>query len=645
MKNRKPSCGTQIEVRFIARTALLAFAWLMGVSSNLLAQGAREEGWPAYGNDGGGRKYSNAEEITRENVGKLKLAWTYRTGALDAKTKLIEKAAFEATPILVEGKLYLSTPYDHVIALDPRTGTKIWEFDPEVNLGKSYSEVTSRGVSAWVDTKAKAGEACRLRILIGTIDARLIAVDGETGKKCAGFGAEGTIDLAKDAATQTVWTGGYEVTSPVAVSGEVVIVGSSIADNWRVDTGRGIVRGFDARTGKLRWTWDPIPWAQETQPHSGAGNAWSIISVDEARDLAFVPTGSPSPDYFGGIRKGDDKWANSVVALKASTGEFVWGFQVVHHDLWDYDVAAQPMLFTWKDGTPAVAISTKMGRVFVLNRLNGTPLLPVEEKKVPQTDIVGEASWATQPASVISLVPEKFEAGDVWGVTPEDVNWCQDRIAESRNEGIFTPPSLKGSVIVPGNVGGVNWGGAAYDTQRHLLFANTNRLVAWVKLIPRAEFEAQEKKEQTNRIYGEFAEQSPSAYGMYRTFLFAPSKLPCNAPPWGTTAAVDLFTGKKVWEVPLGTMIPSKETGSINLGGPMATAGGLVFTSATIDPYLRALDSESGKELWKVELPAGGQATPMTYKVDGRQYVVIAAGGHGKLHSKQGDYVLAFTLP
>jgi quinoprotein glucose dehydrogenase len=361
--------------------------------------------------------------------------------------------------------------------------------------------------------------------------------------------------------------------------------------------------------------------------------------------LVFVPTGSASPDYFGGIRKGDNKWANSVVALRASTGEFVWGFQVVHHDLWDYDVASQPTLFAWKDNTPAIAISTKMGHVFVLNRLSGVPLLPVEERRVPKTDVTGEESWPTQPFTAISLVPEKFEPGDAWGPTPKDAKWCRDTIEESRSEGIFTPPSLKGSVIVPGNVGGVNWGSAAYDPQHHLLFANTNRLVAWVKLILRQNYDSETHAGQNNRIYGEFAEQDPSPYGMYRTFLFSPSGLPCNAPPWGTTAAVDLFTGKKAWDVPLGTLIPGKETGSINLGGPMATGGGLVFTSATITPYLTAFDSETGKQLWHYELPAGGQATPMTYMLDGRQFVVIAAGGHGKLHSKQGDFVLAFTLP
>ena len=605
---------------------------------------AGDTGWTAYGGDGGGMRYSGAKEIDRSNVGKLKLAWSYRTGALDVKTKLIEKAAFEATPILAEGKLFLSTPYNHVIALDPEKGTKLWEYDPGVDLEKSYSEVTSRGVSVWIDAAGKAGQVCRLRIFLGTLDARLIALDGETGKVCGDFGEKGQVNLGRDAETQLDWRGGYEVTSPPAIAKDVVIVGSSIADNWRVDTGRGIVRGFDARTGKLRWTWDPIPWALETKPHSGAGNAWSMISVDVEHDLALVPTGSASPDYFGGIRKGDNKWANSVVALKASTGEFVWGFQVVHHDLWDYDVAPQPTLFTWKDGTPAVVINTKMGHVFVLNRLTGAPLLPVEERKVPQTDIAGEQSWPTQPFSTISLVPEKFEASDAWGPTPEDAKFCRDRIEESRNEGIFTPPSLKGTVVAPGNVGGVNWGSAAYDPQRHLMFANTNRLVAWVKLIPREKYAEETKGTQNNRIFGEFGDQTPSQYGMYRTFLFSPSKAPCNAPPWGTTVAVDLFSGKILWDVPLGTLIPGMQTGSINLGGPMVTAGGLVFTAAAIEPVVRAFDSESGKELWKYEMPASGQATPMTYVVKGRQYLVIAAGGHGKMHSKQGDWVLGFAL-
>jgi quinoprotein glucose dehydrogenase len=609
------------------------------------AQAAKDSGWPTYGSDPGGSRYSTAAQINRGNVSSLKVAWTSRTGANDISTKLIRKAAFEATPILADGKLFLSTPYNHVIALEPDTGKKLWEYDPGVNLERNYSEVTSRGVSAWRGDHEKAGAACSLRIFLGTLDARLIALDANSGKLCADFGSGGTVDLNKDAATQTEWTGGYQVTSPPAIYHDLVIVGSSIADNWRVDTGRGIVRAFDARSGKLQWTWDPIPWAKDTQPRTGAGNAWGVFSVDAEHDLVFVPTGSAAPDYFGGIRKGDDKWANSVVALSASTGKFVWGFQVVHHDLWDYDVASQPTLISWKDGTPAVVINTKMGHVFVLNRLTGVPLLPVEERAVPRSDIAGEESSPTQPFSTISLVPEKFEATDTWGPKPEDSKWCADKIAASRNEGIFTPPSLKGTVQAPGNVGGVNWGSAAYDPQEHRMIANTNRLVAWVKLIPRADYAAEVNKNQDNRIYGEFGDQMPSPYGLYRTFLFSPTGTPCNAPPWGTTEAVDLFTGKVAWNVPLGTFVPGKQTGSINLGGPMATAGQLVFTSATIDPHIHAFDSDTGKELWTYELPAAANATPMTYTWKGKQYLVIAAGGHGKLGSKQGDYVIAFSLP
>jgi quinoprotein glucose dehydrogenase len=605
----------------------------------------QDVGWANYGNDAGGTRHSASRQIDRSNVARLQLAWSYRTGAMQREIELKRKATFESTPVLVENRLYLTTPYNHVIALDPQTGTRLWEYDPAVNLSQNYSEVASRGVSAWRDSRATTGQPCRLRIFTGTLDGRLIALDGETGKPCADFGSLGHVSLTGAVALAPEWQGGYQVTSAPAVFDDVVIVGSSIADNWKVDTERGIVQAFDARTGKSRWTWNPTPWADSTQPRTGGGNAWSTLSVDAERDLVFVPTGSSSPDYFGGIRKGDNKWANSVVALRASTGQFVWGFQVVHHDLWDYDVAAQPTLLTWKDGTPAVVINTKMGHVFVLNRLTGAPLIPVEERPVPQTDIPGEQSWPTQPHTAISLVPAGFGPSDTWGPTPEDVAWCQAKVRSSRSEGIFTPPSLQGTIVYPGNVGGVNWGSAAYDPERHIMVANTNRLIAWVKLIPREQFAAETHKQQDNRIYGEFGTQRGAAYGIYRTFIFSPSGLPCNAPPWGTTKAIDLFSGKELWDVPLGTMVPNQQTGSINLGGPIITAGGLVFTSAAMDSYFRAFDIESGKELWRYELPAGGQATPMTYTLDGKQYVVIAAGGHGKLGTKQGDYVLAFTLP
>ncbi len=548
-------------------------------------------------------------------------------------------------PILVDGKLFLSTPYDHVIALNAVSGAKIWEFDPKLEHPYGFSEVTSRGVSAWRDTSAKAGKPCALRIFIGTLDARLIALDLETGKPCLDFGTNGEVDLTNEVKLRD--PGDYQVTSAPAIFKDLVITGSSLGDNRAVTLERGIVRAFDVRTGKLRWTWDPIaPWAYQTSPRTGAGNAWSTISIDASQDLAFIPTGSASPDYYGGFRKGDNKWANSVVALRASTGEFVWGFQVVHHDLWDYDVASQPALFAWKDGTPAIAITTKMGRVFVLNRLTGVPLLPVEERPVPKSEIPGEESWPTQPASTVSLVPEKLSVEDAWGKDDKEKQWCAEQIKAARSGDIFIPPSLQGTLVFPSNVGGVNWGSAAYDPQRHLLFVDTNRLPMFVKLIPRAELDAARKNAtDSDRLHGEFARQTGAPYAMFRTPLLAPSGLPCNTPPWGTVAAVDLFEGKKVWDVPLGSFIPGMNTGTITLGGPMVTAGGIVFTGAAMDNYLRAFDSETGKEIWKYQLPAGGQATPMTYSIGGKQYLVIAAGGHGKLGTKQGDYVIAFSLP
>jgi quinoprotein glucose dehydrogenase len=620
----------------------LVLAILCGPEGGDCLAQTKDVGWPNYGNDAGGARFSEARQIDANNVGQLKVAWTFRTGALDEKRELNEKATFETTPILVDGKLFLSTPWDQVIALDPAKGTKIWEFDPELDLTNGYSEATSRGVSAWQDAKAKPGSACALRIFIGTITARLIALDGQTGKPCADFGTEGRVDLTRDVELRNV--GDYQVTSAPSIAGDLVVVGSSIGDNRAVQVERGIVRAFDARTGEQRWSWDPIPWGKNTKPRTGAGNAWSTISVDAEHDLVFVPTGSAAPDYFGGIRKGDNKWANSVVALKASTGEFVWGFQVVHHDLWDYDVASQPTLFTWKDKTPAIAITTKMARVFVLNRLNGKPLLPVEEIAVPKTDIPGDEAWPTQPSG-ISTVPEGLKASDAFGTSEEDRKWCEDRIKASRSEGIFTPPSLQGTIVYPGNAGGVNWGSSAFDPQRHLLIMNTNHLAMWVRLIERDKLGAVYSDREKNRMSGEFARQSGAPYGMYREPCLGPKGTPCTPPPWGTTEAVDLFTGTKAWDVPLGSYKKDGHTGTINFGGPIVTAGNLVFTAGSTDNLIHAFDAANGKEIWSYELPASGQATPMTYVVGGKQYVVIAAGGHGKLGTKQGDYVVAFALP
>jgi len=628
------------------------------------AQSAAKE-WPAYGRDAGGSRYSPLDQINRDNVKNLKVAWTYSTGAASEKGRSVKNAAFEATPIFVDGTLYLSTPFNRVIALDPETGKQRWTYDPKVDLSKDFSELTSRGVSTWVDTKTKTGS--RRTIYVATIDARLIALDAESGAPRKDFGQDGQVDLSRDVriVDRKDW-GNYQVTSPPAVIGDLIIVGSSIGDNRAVELERGVVRAYDARTGALRWSWDPIPtqpddperntWEGESATRTGAANAWSIISVDEARGLIFVPTSSPSPDFYGGERKGSNRYANSVVALRASTGKVVWHFQVAHHDLWDYDVASQPMLISVKRNgreVPAVAVGTKIGHLFLLNRETGKPLFPVEERAVPQTSVQGEASSPTQPFPTLprAIVPQKLTPDDAWGITPADRDACRERIKSLRSEGLFTPPSLEGTIIFPGNVGGMNWSGMSYDAKRGLLIANTNRLATVVKLIPRDDYNKLRTSGEANRLKGEFGRQTGAPYAMYREPLRGPSGAPCNPPPWGALTAVDMNTGEVRWEVSLGqipqlSMFPkSSEWGSINLGGSTVSAGGLVFIAAAMDNYLRAFDIETGKELWKAELPASAQATPMTFEKNGKQYIVICAGGHGKLGTKMGDSVVAFALP
>lgn len=622
--------------------------------------------WPAYGRDAGGARFSPLTQIQRGNVAQLKVAWTYRTGAEEVNAAGKRNAAFESTPILVDGLLYLTTPYSRVIALDPASGKEEWTFDPQIALDRRYSEMTSRGVSAW--PAATDNRKAARRIFVATLDARLIALDAATGKPLSGFGENGQVDLKRDVRLGT-YTGyqNYQVTSPPAIIGDLVVVGSAIGDNNGVEMERGVVRAFDAVTGKLRWSFDPIPqnekdparktWSSDSAVKTGAANAWSIISADAERDLVFIPTSSPSPDFYGGERKGDNRYANSVVAIKASTGKVVWHFQVVHHDLWDYDVASQPMLVNLKRSgkdIPAVVIGTKMGMLFVLDRRDGKPVFPIEERPVPQSDVPGEQSSATQPFPKLPrpLVPHQLKPEDAWGLNDKDRAYCRDKIASLRNEGIYTPPSLKGTLAIPGNVGGMNWSGMSFDPTRNLLFVNTNVLPFEVKLIPRDEYNKMRETGATNRVKGEFGRQTGTPYAMYREPLMSPTGTPCIAPPWGKLTAVDLASGEVRWDVPLGripqlALIGNKaaEYGSINLGGSMVTAGGLVFIAAGMDDKLRAFDAETGKVIWEGQLPASAQAAPMTYAVNGKQFVVICAGGHGKLGTKRGDSVVAFALP
>jgi quinoprotein glucose dehydrogenase len=634
--------------------------WLLGLMTfACVVQAQTPDGsWAFYGQNAGGMRYSALKQVSTRNISRLKVAWTCRTGELEkyAGNPSREKAAFEATPILIGRTLFLSTPSDRVIAIDAATGQQRWVYDPQVDLHSDHSEISSRGVAAW-----PAGGVEANRIFVGTIDGRLIGLDAATGKPASSFGNGGIVDLRAGLGDDVAET------SPPTVVGDLVIVGSSLGDNQRFDYPPGVVRAFDARTGALVWTWDPIPqdpadtayasWQGPKAHQTGAANAWITLSADAARDLLFVPTTCPSPDYYGGERKGSNHYANSIVALRASTGKMVWSFQVVHHDLWDFDIAAQPMLVDLEKNAqkvPAVVVGTKMGFIYVLNRITGESLFPIEERPVAASTVKGEEAWPTQPFPVLPAPLGLQHVGleDAWGPTPKDSMEAGERIARYRYQGPFTPPSFEGSIMAPGNVGGINWSGMCYDPESGWLFTNINLIAAVIRMIPRDSVGLIEQKEPAV-MRAETGRQRGTPYVMKRDYLFKADLrglVMQVKPPWGTLVAVDLHSGLKKWEVPLGYMPLANQYpealhyGSINFGGAIVTGGGLVFVAASMDGHFRAFDRRTGKVLWEYQLPAGGQATPMTYSLDGKQYVVIAAGGHGKLGTKLGDYVMAFAL-
>jgi len=609
-----------------------------------------------------GAKYSPLTQVHAGNVDQLEVAWEYHTGDLPP-TDAQMMFAFEDRPSLVDGNLVVCTPSRRLVALDPATGNERWVFDPE---DRSVFMKKCRGVGHWVDRQAAAETSCRSRIFHTTADNRLLAIDAGTGKLCPQFGVDGVVDMPPS--KPELFPGEVMANTDPAVVNDVVVVGSIVGDNQRLDAPSGKVVAFDARSGDKRWEFDPVPrdpaapairtWAQGTEGYGG-GNVWSQFAVDDALDLVYLPTTSPSVDFYGADRAGDNLYTTSIVALKGSTGEIAWHFQVVHHNVFDYDLPAQPMLVDIPhDGrlVPALVQNTKQGLVFMFDRATGEPLTPIEERPVPQqVKVPGEVLSPTQPfpAGMPALVPQGFSPDDVWGFTPLD-EWLCRRKVEGLNYGpMYTAPSEQGTVFVPALGGGPNWGGGAWDPASHIMVVPSNRVPMVLTMIAKREQDA------ALRMEDAVAErtgtmQFPNAGAPYTTqvdpllsFLGAP----CSEPPWAALTAIDLVQKKILWEVPLGSIdelapfpLPW-ELGAPGAGGPLVTAGGLAFIGYSSDNRFRAFDLKTGKVLWEAELPAAGAGVPVSYEVGGEQYIVIPAGGHSLYNAEVSDAVFAFRLP
>jgi len=628
-------------LQLLVKIVLLACVSAVPPTVDPIGRNPADNQWRSYGHDPGGKRFFPLAQINRENVGRLAVAWTYRTGEIALGN---QDRAFECTPIVVDGVLYFSTPSSRVMALDAETGRERWVFDPQAGAGKRQF-LQHRGVAFW-----ESRDGRDRRILYGTFDGKLVALDAETGKLSRGFGKAGIVDLRQGVADR--WPElQYAVTSPPAIYRDLAIVGSLVPENPGKGPS-GVVRAFDVRSGRLVWKFNTIPqvgepgaetWQTGSSEDRTGANVWSIVSIDTENGLALLPVGSAAYDFYGGDRQGNNLYANSLVALDAATGKIRWHFQAVHHDIWDYDLAAQPILVTLqREGraVPAVVQLTKMGLVFVLNRLTGEPLFPIVEKPVPSSQVPGEAASATQPfpSKPQPLSRLSMTESDLSRVTPESERYCRDLFSRTKGRAVYSPLGVDLTLYLPGTLGGGNWSGGSFDPRTGYLYVNTNEVgaIGYMRRQP---------------------EGSPAPYrrasewGEYARF-WDPNRWSCSKPPWGLLHAINLTTGETAWKVPLGKVEELEArgvtgTGTLSLGGTIVTAGGLVFVAGTNDSRLRAFDSGTGRLLWETRLEASGHATPATYLGlrTGRQYVVIAAGGGGYFSKEMSDAVVAFALP
>jgi len=627
--------------------------------------------WHQYGRTDYGQRWSPLDQITPANVAELETAWTYRTGDVKQAGDIGE-TTYQVTPIKVGNSLYICTPHNIAISLDARTGRENWRFDANSGLNPDRQHQTCRGVTWWEAPEPPAGgdaeqsalrtaaaAECPRRIYLPTADARLIALNADNGRPCSFFADNGTLHLEQGMKYNPA--GYYYSTSPpVAVDGKLII-GGAVNDNFSTREQSGVIRAFDLDSGELLWNWDsgnpdattPIDLAAGETYTTNSPNSWSVFSVDAEMGLVFVPMGNQVPDQLGMGRSPEvEAHSSSIVALDIATGQRRWVRQTVHHDLWDMDVPAQPVLVDLeRDGqiVPALVGPTKQGDVWVLDRRTGEPLTPRDELPAPAGAIPEDSTAPTQPISALTFRPEPLSGKDMWGITMFDQMWCRLRLKELFYEGQYTPPSLRGTIVYPGNFGVFNWGSVAVDPERQVMFGMPTYLPFISRLVPALEIPprdagAKASEQGLNRNDG-------APYGVVMGPFLSPLGVPCLAPPWGYVAGADLASEQVVWKHKNGTvrdmtLLPLKiRLGVPGIGGPIVTRGGVAFLAASVDNYFRAYDVTNGDQLWEARLPAGGQSTPMTYEADGRQYVVIVAGGHGSVGTRPGDYIIAYALP
>ena len=640
----------------------------------LVCQVAIAGDWSFYGGDAGGQHYSALDTINRQNVADLELAWSFRHGELEDFQGPRMTASWHVTPILLPEEagrsLVICTPFNRIIALDPVTGEQRWAFDPKVGKPTELLRHNCRGVAYWEDPEEKQSAQCKHRIFAGTETMQLMAVDARSGELCAGFANNGFVDV--DAMTRIktpdLERGDMQFSSPPVLIGNTVIVGST--DNTKTDRSNnpsGAVRAFDARTGELRWSFDPVPrnqddpaaagWTAEALKITGGANVWSMLSVDAELDLVYLPTASAGPQFFGGNRPGDNRYANSIVAVSGTTGKVVWHYQVLHHDVWDLDIPSQPILLDLQlDGEtiPALLQLTKQGLIFVFNRVTGEPLFPIEERPVPQGGVPGELLSPTQPFPThpAPLSDQEISPDDAWGYTIFDEGGCREAIASRRHGKIYTPPSPEGTVLLPG-LSINNWGGAAWEPESQNLIVPVNRAPLMIQLVAQSDLsEAQLNDPMAGKPFGPPGRIKGTEYAVSVAPLLSVFMSPCVAPPWGELLSLNVASGKVNWRRTMGVidglspMPLPLEWGTPMSGGSIATAGGLLFLGATADERFRALDIDTGETLWETRTPTSSMATPMTYEIDGRQYVVIASGGHMWFYGRGiDDYLVAYALP